>query len=191
MRTDLRSGPVGPSYQIDWARFFNRDPAHPPQKAKRIEPLLNTLLLDLPNGVIPANVTVPLRSLATRNLLRSEALMVPSGQDVARALGANALKAADLRMIAMNAGSNKALPLSDEQLDECYLWYYLLAEAYHDHRGDSLGEAGSRIIAEVFIRVIDADAMTYRNMYPKWTPTLPSTQPGTFTIVDLLNLAGV
>ena len=89
MRTDLRGGPVSPSFQIDWARFFNRDPAHPPQKAKRIEPLLNTLLLDLPNGVVPANVTMPpLRSLATRNLLRSEALMVPSGQDVARALGA-------------------------------------------------------------------------------------------------------
>ena len=71
---------------------------------------------------------MPLRSLATRNLLRSEALMVPSGQNVARALGSNVLKAADLRTIAQNAGSTKALPLSDEQLDDCYLWYYLLAE---------------------------------------------------------------
>lgn len=191
MRTDLRSGPVGPAYQIDWARFFNRDPAHPPQKAKRIEPLLNTLLLDLPNGVIPANVTVPLRSLATRNLLRSEALEVPSGQDVARVLGANVLKAADLRTIAQNAGSTKPLPLSDEQLNDCYLWYYLLAEAYRDSKGDRLGEAGARMVAEVFIGVIDADGMTYRNMFPKWTPTLPSAQPGTFKIADLLNLAGV
>lgn len=190
-RTDLRGGPVGPTFQIDWSRFFNRDPAHPPQKAKRIEPLLNTLLLDLPNGVIPANVVVPLRSLATRNLLRSEALMVPSGQDVARAVGANVLKAAVLRTIAQNAGSTKALPLSDEQLDNCYLWYYLLAEAYHDSNGDQLGETGARIVAEVFIGVIDADGMTYRSMYPKWTPTLPSVQPDTFTIVDLLNLAGV
>ena len=190
-RTDLRGGPVGSAFQIDWARFFNRDPAHPPQKAKRIEPLLNTLLLDLPNGVIPANVIAPLRSLATRNLLRSEALMVPSGQDVARALGANVLKAADLRTIAQNAGSNMPLPLSDEQLNDCYLWYYLLAEAFHDANGDSLGETGARIVAEVFIGVIDADGLTYRNMYPKWTPTLPSALPGTFTIVDLLNLAGV
>ena len=190
-RTDLRSGPVGPAFQIDWARFFDRDPAHPPQKAKRIEPLLNTLLLDLPNGVIPSNVIMPLRSLATRNLLRSEALMVPSGQDVARVVGANVLKAADLRGIAESAGSTKALPLSDEQLDDCYLWYYLLAEAYHDFKGGRLGETGARIVAEVFVGVIDADGMTYRNMYPKWVPTLPSALPGTFKIVDLLNLAGV
>jgi hypothetical protein len=136
-------------------------------------------------------VTVPLRSLATRNLLRSEALMVPSGQDVARAVGANVAKAADLRSIAQNAGSNKPLPLSDEQLNDCYLWYYLLAEAFRDSDGDNLGEVGARIVAEVFIGIIDADGLTYRNMYPKWIPTLPSALPGTFTIVDLLNLAGV
>jgi len=43
----------------------------------------------------------------------------------------------------------------------------------------------------VFIGVIDADALSYRNMYPRWTPTLPSVKGGTFTIVDILNLAGV
>lgn len=190
-RTDLRGGPVGPAFQIDWARFFNRDPAHPPQKAKRIEPLLNTLMLDLPDGVIPSNVPLPLRSLAARNLLRSEALMVPSGQAVARAMGANVLTAANLRSIATNAGSPAALPLTDEQLDDCYLWYYLLAEAFHDSHGARLGDVGARIVAEVFIGVIDADGMTYRRMFPKWKPTLPRATAGTFTMVDLLNLAGV
>ena len=191
-RTDLRGGPVDPSFAVQWANFFRRDPAHPPQKAMRIEPLLNPLLLDLPNGVIPANVVVPLRSLATRNLLRSEALMVPAGQDVARALGVTKpLEAADLRAVAMNAGAATPLPLTDEQLRNCYLWYYLLAEAYHEQNGDRLGEAGARIVAEVIVGVIDADALSYRNMYPKWTPTLPSAEAGMFTIVDLLNLAGV
>lgn len=190
-RTDLRGGPVDPTFAVQWSNFFDRDPAHPPQKAKRIQPLLNTLLLDLPNGVIPANVVVPLRSLATRNLLRSEALMVPSGQDVARALGiGKPLQAADLRKVAMDAGG-KTLPLTDEQLRDCYLWYYLLAEAYHDSKGNRLGEAGARIVAEVFVGVIDADALSYRSLYRKWTPTLPSAKAGTFTIVDLLNLAGV
>jgi hypothetical protein len=54
-----------------------------------------------------------------------------------------------------------------------------------------LGEAGARIVAEVFAGVIDADGLSYPNMYPKWTPTLPRAKAGTFTIVDLLNLAGV
>ena len=58
-------------------------------------------------------------------------------------------------------------------------------------KGGRLGETGARIVAEVFVGVIDADGMTYRNMYPKWVPTLPSALPGTFKIVDLLNLAGV
>ncbi|MGA7385661.1 MAG: heme peroxidase family protein [Methylocella sp.] len=190
-RTDLRGGPVDPTFAVQWSNFFERDSKHPPQKAKRIEPLLNTLLLDLPNGVVPANVVVPLRSLATRNLLRSEALMVPAGQDVARALGvAHPLEAAELRKAAKDAGG-KTLPLTDEQLRSCYLWYYLLAEAYHDSTGDRLGEAGARIVAEVFVGVIDADGLSYPNMYPKWTPTLPTAKAGTFTIVDLLNLAGV
>jgi hypothetical protein len=176
---------------VQWSNFFQRDPKNPPQKAKRIEPLLNTLLLDLPNGVVPANVPGPLRSLATRNLLRSEALMVPAGQDVARTLGAaKVLEATDLRKVAMDTGG-KTLPLTDEQLRSCYLWYYLLAEAYNDSNGDRLGEAGARIVAEVFIGVINADGLSYPNMFPKWPPTLPRAASATFTIVDLLNLAGV
>ena len=190
-RTDLRGGPVDPSFAVHWANFFDRDPANPPQKAKRIEPLLNTLLLDLPNGVIPANVVVPLRSLATRNLLRSEALMVPSGQSVARAIGVTQpLDAADLRAVASACGG-KTLPLTDEQLRDCYLWYYVLAEAFHEHQGNRLGTAGGRIVAELFMGVIAADSLSYPNLYPKWKPTLPASTPGTFTIVDILNLAGV
>ncbi len=50
-RTDLRGGRVDPTFAVQWSNFFERDPANPPQKAKRIEPLLNTFLLDLPNGV--------------------------------------------------------------------------------------------------------------------------------------------
>ena len=189
-RTDLRGGPVDPSFAIDWKRFFDRDPAHLPQRAKRMEPLLNTQLLDLPNGVVPPNTAVPLRSLATRNLLRSEALTVPAGQDVARVLGAAPLSASDLRAVATNAGG-KTLPMTDEQLDLCYLWYYILAEAYHETNGAHLGETGGRIVAETFVGVINADGMSYRNLYPKWKPTLPAATPGEFSMVDILNLAGV
>ena len=190
-RSDLRGGPVDPSFAIQWSNFFARDPKNPPQKAKRIEPLLNTLLLDLPNGVVPPNVPAPRRSLAARNLLRSESLLVPSGQDVARAMGvANVLGPGDLRKVAMDTGG-KTIPMSDEQIRSCYLWYYLLAEAYHDSKGERLGEAGGRIVAEFFVGVIDADSLSYRNVFPHWKPTLPSAKAGTFTIVDLLNLAGV
>ncbi len=190
-RTDLRGGPVDPGFAVKWANFFDRDPANPAQRACRMEPLLNSLLIDLPNGVIPANVPAPLRSLATRNLARSESLEVPGGQEVARAMGtANVLGAAQLRSVAQHAGG-KTIPMTDDQLKSCYLWYYLLAEAYHQHKGNRLGDTGARIVAEVFIGVINADALSYRNVFPRWKPTLPSLTADDFIIVDLLNLAGV
>ncbi len=190
-RTDLRGGPVSPEFAIDWTNFFDFGSEKTAQRARRIQPLLNTLLLDLPTGVIPKNIPPERRSLATRNLLRSEALMVPSGQDVARALGAvEILSAADLRAVARNAG-NATLPMFDEDLASTYLWYYLLAEAYEQTGGERLGETGARIVAEVFIGLLNADALSYRNMFPRWKPTLPSARPGTFGITDLLELAGV
>lgn len=81
--------------------------------------------------------------------------------------------------------------MTDDQLKSCYLWYYLLAEAYHQHKGNRLGDTGARIVAEVFIGVINADALSYRNVFPRWKPTLPSLTADDFIIVDLLNLAGV
>lgn len=190
-RTDLRGGPVDPAFAVDFSKFFDRNPASPAQRAKRIEPQLNTLLLDLPNSVLPAFVAVPQRSLATRNLLRSESLMLPSGQDAARVLGAaNVLGPTELRAIANELGG-KAIPLSDDQLRDVYLWYYLLAESFSQYGGNRLGDTGARIVAETFIGVLNGDALSYRSMYPKWTPTLPSNIHGTFTIVDILNLAGV
>ena len=190
-RTDLRGGPVTPAYAVDFSRFFDRNPAKPAQRAKRIEPQINTLLLDLPNSVVPAFVAAPQRSLATRNLQRSESLMLPSGQDVARVLGTEKiLGPADLRGIAAELGG-KTIPLSDDQLRDVYLWYYLLAESFAQYRGDRLGDTGARIVAETFIGVLNGDVLSYRSMYPNWTPTLPSEINGTFTINDLLNLAGV
>jgi Animal haem peroxidase len=149
-RTDLRGGPVDPAYAVDFSKFFDRNPASPAQRAKRIEPQINTLLVDLPNSVLPA----------------------------------------DLRAIANELGG-KTIPLSDDQLREVYLWYYLLAESFSQYGGDRLGDTAARIVAETFIGVLDADALSYRSMYPGWTPTLPAKIAGTFTIVDFLNLAGV
>ncbi len=190
-RTDLRGGPVTPAFAVDFSKFFDRNPAQPAQRAKRIEPQINTLLLDLPNSVLPTFVAAPERSLATRNLQRSESLMLPSGPDVARVLGtARILGPADLRGIAAELG-NKTIPLSDDQLRHVYLWYYLLAELFSQYRGDRLGDTAARIVAETFIGVLNGDALSYLSLYPNWTPTLPSEIEGNFTIVDILNLAGV
>jgi hypothetical protein len=176
-RTDLRGGPVSPADAVDFSFFFPTDPSRPPQYAKKFDATLNTQLLDLPVTAVPGGkagaLARPVASLAVRNLLRSEALGLPSGQDVARKVGEE--------------------PLTDRQLDSTgpiYLWYYLLKEAQILGGEAHLGPVGTRIVAETLIGLLDADPGSFRTIYPQWRPTLAG-QDGTFGIVDLLRIAGV
>ncbi|WP_207926204.1 peroxidase family protein [Actinocrispum wychmicini] len=176
-RTDLRGGPVDAAHAVDFSFFFHTDRDRQPQAAKRIEAKLNTQLLDLPVSAVPGAkagaLARPVASLVVRNLLRSEAQGLPSGQDVARKIG--------------------EIPLTDRELDTTgpiYLWYYILKEAEVRAGGAHLGPVGSRLVAEVLIGLLDADPTSYRAAYPAWQPTL-ATDPGQFGIVDLLRFAGV
>ena len=74
-------------------------------------------------------------------------------------------------------------------LERTPLWYYVLAEAAHGG-GNRLGPVGSTIVADVLIGLVrrSEDSILAQ---PDWAPTLPSRQPGTFTLFDLLAFAGV
>jgi hypothetical protein len=176
-RTDLRGGPVSAADAVDFRYFFHLSDRVRPQLMRGIRASLNTQLLDLPVSAVPGAhagaLARPIASLAVRNLLRSEALGLPSGQDVARLVG--------------------ELPLTDEQLGTSgpsYLWYYILKEAEVLHGGLHLGPVGTRIVAEVLIGLLDADPASYRSMFPRWQPTLANAE-GSFEMADLLRLAGV
>ncbi|WP_052371971.1 hypothetical protein [Amycolatopsis taiwanensis] len=176
-RSDLRGGPVDAEHAIDWRLFFGIGRHDSPQFAKRIDATLNAQLLDLPVSAIPgANdgaLARPVASLAVRNMLRSEALGLPSGQDVARKIG--------------------EVPLTDEQLGTegpMYLWYYILKEAEVLAHGRHLGPVGSRVVGEVIIGLLDADPTSYRSAFPAWQPTL-GARGADFGIADLLRTAGV
>jgi heme peroxidase len=174
-RTDLRGGPVDAAHALDFRLFFEL--GGEPQFAKRLDATLNTQLLDLPVSAVPGAkegaLARPVASLAVRNLLRSEALGLPSGQDVARKIGLT--------------------PLTDEQLETegpVYLWYYVLKEAEVLAKGRHLGPLGTRLVAEVLIGLLDADPTSYRSAFPAWRPTLAGRH-GDFEIADLLRFAGV
>ena len=150
---------------------------HRTQQARKIIPSLNSQLLDLPVSAVPGAkegaLARPVASLVVRNLLRSEALGLPSGQDVARKVGER--------------------PLTDEELGTegpIYLWYYILKEAEVRNGGRHLGPVGTRLVAETLIGLLDADPTSYRSVYPEWRPTL-ANRDGQFGIVDLLRFAGV
>ncbi len=56
--------------------------------------------------------------------------------------------------------------------------------------GNQLGPLGGRIVAETFVRMLKRDGDSFMNV-PGFAPSLPSSEPGTFMIADLLEFAGV
>jgi hypothetical protein len=45
---------------------------------------------------------------------------------------------------------------------------------------------GGRIVGEVVVGIIDADPESFRAAEADWRPTLPSVEPGRYTLIDLL-----
>jgi hypothetical protein len=177
---------------IQWENFvgggkFNR--------ARRLDTQLVEPLFTLRNfdaTPLPGEIA----RLAVRNLLRGYLLRMPTGQAVAKALKLKPLKPSEIEAVASTV---KAAPGGEKQVDviraagfsqRTPLWYYILAEAAARADGQHLGPVGSTLIAEVLIGLIRrSDDSILRT--PGWKPTLPSAKKGTFTLADLLRLAGV
>jgi hypothetical protein len=171
---DLRGGKRAGRRFIDWQTFFDFGDGQVRQN-KRIDTKLSTILFDLP-GFPSGDV----QSLAQRNLLRHLTFSLPSGQSVAKAMNLAPLNPNDL---------SDLKPLHLDQ--KTPLWFYVLREADVQQDGKRLGAVGGRIVAEVFIGLLEGDSMSYLRQDPSWTPTLPSKVAGQFTMVDLLSFAGV
>jgi hypothetical protein len=172
--------PVPSDWIIDWRRFFDFGAAGggvAVNATRKLDPFLATRLHDLPNNE---------GSLPERNLKRGVRLGLPSGQAVADAIGATPLTPAEI------AGGSDGPAAAAAGFDvEGPLWHYILKEAAVRQGGLRLGEVGSRIVAEVFVGMMDGDAMSFRRQAPGFAPTLfrpgqtPSA-PGKYTMVDML-----
>jgi hypothetical protein len=133
--------------------------------------------------------------LAVRNLLRGYLLRIPTGQAVARAMGATPLTAAELEAVAaavpaVPGGEAQADVLRDAGfLERTPLWYYVLAEAAHGGQG-RLGPVGGAIVAEVLIELVRRSEDSILAV-PGWTSSLGNSADGHFGLVDLLRLGGV
>jgi Animal haem peroxidase len=165
---------VPPERRVDWSLLFDVPGRPPAQRAKRIDGRLPESLIALPQAITGVGETDAYASLANRDLQRGQAIGLPSGEAVARALGVE--------------------PLSEEQIGlaasgwrgETPLWIYVLKEADALHDGDRLGPVGGRIVAEVLVGIIDADPESVRSVDRSWRPTLPSYEPERFGIADVL-----
>jgi hypothetical protein len=164
--------PLASEHVIDWSLLFDVAGCPPAQRAKPIDGQLPASLIRLPESITGTVEVSAYRSLAARDLQRGMGTGLPSGESVARAIGARTL-------------SRQELALGDWD-DETPLWLYILREAAVRSGGDHLGEVGGRIVAEVIVGIIRTDPESYLTNDPSWRPTLPSHDPGRFKIRDLL-----
>jgi len=185
-RTDLQGGPIQATHKVNWKFFIDTNVPFPPlpPPATRQSSLIDTKiagpLLNLPFSVIPNIPGVP-RSLATRNLLRGEKLGLPSGQDVARKMKLPVLTPQQIWPEELQQHREKPAPL----------WFYILREAEVQNGGKHLGAVGGRIVAEVFIGLLQGDIKSYINVKPKWKPVAQGVKtPNQFGLADLLRIAG-
>ena len=179
------SRPIPPALEIVWKFFFaipGLDPPDPedppPNQARLIDSKLSGPLFNLPSSVVPPpDVLV---SLAQRNLLRGKRLGLPSGQRIAREMGVAAL-------------SNQQLGLGNESgwKREAPLWFYILKEAELQQGGVRLAAVGGRIVAEVFLGLLELDENSYLSNDPSFRPAPPvAREDGQFLMGDLLKFSG-
>jgi hypothetical protein len=206
---------------IDWARLidlpgdirsYGTDNAGDATTKKRLQFAyrLDTSLVTPLSMLPPAIAGDPPPSLGQRNLIRSFELGLPTGQDVARAMGVTPLDDADI-MIGKGVdtpgdgdvlGNIASLPNLSAFKGKCPLWTYILAEAVQHKTSmkpsvtenmqittPQLGPVGGRIVAEVFLGMLFGDNDSFLSANPNWTPTIKSATAGNFTLGDLVSYA--
>jgi hypothetical protein len=161
-----------PFWTIEWKRFFDvrGDGDGDLQHTRQIDTRLSNPLKDLPREIGGDRP-----SLIDRNLTRAARLALPDGQSVAGAMGMEVLSDADLDLPGGGAAP---------------LWYYILREARVQADGRHLGQVGGRIVAEVFLGLMQKDPSSYLHREPCWRPFLTSGSAGDFTMADLITLSG-
>jgi hypothetical protein len=176
---------------IDWRRFYDFGPlGHPgnlPQLnvAGQIDTVFDLHLEEI-QGFDHQGLLGEQQYITVRNLLRGLAFSLPCGQEVARAVGEDALKDE------LTKGPHAALLDAEPIRGKTPLWFYVLREAKARGTAGKLGPVGSRIVAEtLFGLVLNSDQSILREK--DWRPAFSHTEGGEskFGMIDLLDAAGV
>jgi hypothetical protein len=157
--------------------LFDVPGQEPAQRSKPIDGQLPRSLIELPRAITGAVDNQSYRSLAGRDLERGQGTGLPSGESVARFVGADVLDEDEIGLRPCGWEGEKPL------------WHYVMREASARQDGNRLGDVGGRIVAEVLYGVIASDPESYPALDPTWEPTLPRHEP-TFRLRDLLVPAG-
>jgi hypothetical protein len=166
---------------IEWEKFVDGGSNRARQiSTQMVEPL--SLLKD------PNNPFNDQKSLAVRDLLRGYIFSLPTGQAVAKLIGAEqeTLTAADFQRLVPETQWN--VLSNSEFLEKTPLWFYILAEAVREKEkerhpdNDYLGTVGSHLVAGVLMGLL---ARSTNSVFQNGPSRLGTT------LTDLLRLAGV
>jgi hypothetical protein len=148
------------AHDLDWATVFDLPGRPSAQRSRRLDGSLPKSLIELPVQITGDVSEDAYHSLAARDLQRGLATGLPSGESVARALGAEPLEPDEVGLTALGWTS------------ETPLWFYVLRESEVRAGGNHLGPVGGRIVGEVLVAMIHADSESYRAVDSGWQPTL-------------------
>jgi Animal haem peroxidase len=209
------------AWGIDWNLFFDltgdkdsRTKKNRTQPAYKIDSSLVNPLAFLPEfstinqqpplddikKLQPDPLPKKFNNLAFRNLLRGMSMGLPSGQDVARAMGYEPLKDEELKVgKATTSDEYNNLPILSS-IDPSFtgkapLWYYVLAESAYDWRQNGgksdtptrLGNVGSRIVLETLVGLLLQDSHSFLRQAPLWKPEIGKKEK--FDMPDFIKYA--
>jgi hypothetical protein len=175
---------------LEYGTLVEKPDQSDPRNQKRLQLAykIDTSLVN-PLSVLPPSVVKdPPPSLAQRNLERGWRMRLPSGQDIAKAMGLVPLTD-DKILIGKFTGDKKDIVMPIDKAGDgtsfvgnCPLWTYVLAETVESTvtvktlEGDKpiktrkLGPVGGRIVAETFLGLLLADSTSYLSLDPLWDP---------------------
>jgi hypothetical protein len=192
--------PIPANWAIDWQLFIGL--GHGAKRKPQLSYKIDTSLAH-PLGYLPDRIAKNPSSLALRNLERGVTFQLPSGQQVARALGVEPL--ADTELVIGKAIVQSPKPPSITEVapgltGNAPLWAYILSEAQvmswrnasgpvSDETPIRLGPVGGRLVAEVFASLLRGDRTSYLYAEPTFKPIPDFTRDGTFGMAQLINVA--
>jgi hypothetical protein len=154
---------------VDWHELLNTSENRNVQMAEKLDTKMATDLLKLP--FIPSD---SIQSLASRNLLRGQTFLLPSGENVARTIQRSESEIDNVNQAAKSIASAAA-----DLSNGTPLWFYILMEAEQIGRettldtfepGEGLGPVGARIVAETITGLIELDSRSYLAKNRNWSP---------------------
>lgn len=154
------------TWAIDWRRFFDFSKfgiqTVKLNTSRKIDPQIAHVFTQLQQFILMnPHIPVSQHNLASRNLVRGNALSLPTGEEVVAQFDPDKLNGK--RILTKNettGGPHEIILKTCDFQGRTPLWYYILKEAEVIGGGNRLGTIGSYIVAETLVKLIQISGIS-------------------------------